>query len=130
MRLDLRRMSFFALGAVGVAGIVYARGRTATVRGATVTQVATAPFAQAEVALTFSAGARPNRMIIDLRSGESSSSATIEGDEESVRIPLTGALGNQADVTITAATRAFGRLRMQRWGFVVEPRTDGRVLEH
>ena len=121
MRLDLRRIGFFVLGAVSLAGGVYASGRTAVVRGATVRQVATAPFAQAEVTLTFSASARPNRIIIDLRSGGSSSSATIEGDEESVRIPLTGALGRQAEVTITAATRTSGRLCVQRWGFVVEP---------
>lgn len=115
MTKQYRQLVALGIGALGVAGAVVVRGRTARLRGATARNVATTPYALVAVALRYSAGPRPSRVIIDVRSGQSSGSATVEGEEDDVEIPLDGPMSVPLAITVTASTRVWGRLVIQRY---------------
>lgn len=83
--------------------------RTARVHGARVVHVEDGHVPVAEVALTYSAGPRPMSVIVDLRGAGGSSSATVEGDEDMVQIPLAGPLGERYTIDVTASSRIMGR---------------------
>jgi hypothetical protein len=65
----------------------------------------------ASVVLTYGVGAMPARVIVDLADdGGNGGSATVDGDQMFLDVPLIGAPAHHYRVTITATYRVLGRL--------------------
>jgi hypothetical protein len=65
----------------------------------------------ASVALTYSVGAMPARVIVDVTNDAGGSgSATVDGDQLFLDVPLIGALSRDYNVTVTTTYQLPGRL--------------------
>ena len=86
--------------------------RPALLLGAKVTAVTPGEPPTASVALTYGAGLAPASVIVDLRNRDGSrSSATVEGRQVFLEVPLAGATDADYQIMTTATYRVLGRPR-------------------
>ena len=98
-------------GGLVMLGWVAARWlRPAQITSAKVTAITPGAPPTASVALAFSAGALPLRMIVDVAdTAGGGGSATVDGDQLFLDIPLIGTPARDYRVTTTATYRVLGR---------------------
>jgi len=86
--------------------------RPAFLLGAKVTAVTPGDPPIASIALTYGAGLAPASVIVDLRNRDGSGgSATVEGRQMFLEVPLIGATDADYRITTTATYRVLGRPR-------------------
>ena len=86
--------------------------RPAFLLGAKVTAVTPGDPPIASIALTYGAGLAPASVIVDLRNRDGSGgSATVEGRQMFLEVPLAGATDADYRITTTATYRVLGRPR-------------------
>lgn len=112
-----QRVLVLSAAMVGLTCLWLVVGRTARVKGARVAHIEGASMPFAEVVLDYSRGPRPARVIVDVRGQHGGGSTTVEGDEDIVRMPLTGMLGQRYTIDVMATTRVLGRLQTQQARF-------------
>ena len=112
-----RRSPLLAAGLLlGLAAAAWSQ-RPGRVRNATLTQVEGSLPPRVEVLLDYTGGTRPASVIVDIRSPRGTGSATTDGDDDLVVVPLTDVLGEAHTIEITTSSRVFGRLRTDRRSF-------------
>ena len=85
--------------------------RPAPLTMARVTAITAGDPPTANVALTYGSGAMPARLIVDLADGaKSAGSATVDGAQLFLEVPLIGAPSREYRVTATATYRVLGRM--------------------
>src|SRR5262245_40786040 len=107
----MKRLFLWCGGLTLLAGAAAWWMRPARLTSAKVTAIMQGVPPTASVALTYGAGAMPARVIVDVAdaAGEGGS-ATVEGDQMFLEIPLSGAPSRSYRVTATATYRVLGRL--------------------
>src|SRR5437867_1005245 len=113
MGMSARRY-FLLGGVVGMGcGLLALLVRPARLRAARVTAVIGGAAPLAGVALTYGQGVPPLSVIVDVRgSAGGAGSATVDGRQQYVEVPIAGALGDICVVTATASYRVLGALRV------------------
>jgi hypothetical protein len=98
-------------GGLALLAWVVARGvRPARLTSAKVTAITPGGPPTASVALTYGAGVIPARVIVDVADeAGSGGSATVDGEQMFLDVPLTGAPSGSYRVTTTATYRLLGR---------------------
>ena len=86
--------------------------RPARLLSARVTAITPGDPAIASVVLHYSAGMLPARLIVDLAARDGSGgSATVDGDQVLLEVPIDSPTADQYSVAITASYRVFGTTR-------------------
>ena len=114
-----RQTRFILAVGLGLAAVTAAFGRPARLRGAALVPSEDSGAPDAEVALAYTCGLRPARVIIDIHSLLGSGSATAAGDDDHVIVPLSAPLGSEYAITVRTATRLFGQLWTHQRHFAV-----------
>jgi hypothetical protein len=96
-----------------LAGLLVYWSRPAPLKSARVTVVTSGDPPTASVALRYGAGAVPARVIVDLASDTGGSgSATVDGKQMFLEVPLVDAPSDRYRITTTATYRVAGRLHI------------------
>jgi hypothetical protein len=107
----MKRLFLWCGGLALLAGLVARWVRSAQLTSARVTTITPGAPPSANVALTYGTGAMPARMIVDVADAVGGGgSATVDGDQMFLDIPLTGAPSRNYRVTVTATYQVLGRL--------------------
>lgn len=93
------------------------RARPARLLSARVTALSAGEVPLASVALAYSPGTRPVSVIIDVEGQQSTGSATIDGEQLFVTIPLIGRARDGYHIRATVAHRMLGRVRINTQEF-------------
>src|SRR5689334_1274353 len=102
---------FFWGGTLGLlAGALAYLARPAALKSASITATTPGNPPTASVALDYGGGALPAHVIVDLRDGANNGgSATVDGKQLFLEVPLAGTLGDGCSVTVTASYRLLSR---------------------
>lgn len=109
----MRTQLFWLGGALALLGMAVRRGRPAPLQRVHIVAVMPGSPPIARLTLKYGAGARPQSVILDVEGPRGAGSATIEGRQEVVDVPIVGEPGSQPHITATAAYRVLGRLHEQ-----------------
>jgi hypothetical protein len=103
---------FLLGGALGlVSGALALLVRPALLKTARIMSVTSGAPAVASVALTYRQGVPPVSVIVDVRgSAGGAGSATVDGRQQFVEVPISGPVGDDYLLTATASYRVFGTL--------------------
>jgi hypothetical protein len=107
----MKRLLLWCSGLALLAGAVIRWIRPARLTLARVTAVTPGAPPTASVALTYSLGAMPARVIVDVANDAGDGgSATVDGEQLFLDVPLIGAPSHNYHVTATISYRLLGRL--------------------
>lgn len=99
------------VAALACLALIARRARPARLRSAQVTAVLPGDPPVASVALAYGGGLPPISAIIDVRGRAGGGSATVEGQQRFVELPLAGPPEPAYDVSVTTYYRVLGALR-------------------
>lgn len=103
------RKLWIILGALVLLGVVARRVRPARLRDAGLISVTPGTPPVARLALEYGPGARPVSVIVDIEGANGRGSATVNGTERLVEVPLVGAAGGEYRIVVTPSYRILGR---------------------
>jgi hypothetical protein len=107
----MKRLFLWCSGLALLAGVAARWIWPARLALARVTAITPGTPPRASVALTYSTGAMPARVIVDIvDDAGGGGSATVEGDQLFLEVPLIGLPSRDYRVTVTATYRLLGRL--------------------
>jgi hypothetical protein len=110
IRGSMKRLFLWCGGLALLAGVAARWVRPARLASARVTAITPAAPPAASVALTYGLGAMPARVIVDVADEVGGGgSATVEGDQLFLDVPLIGEPSRDYRVTATATYRVLGR---------------------
>ena len=106
----MKRLLLWCGGLALIGGVAIRWLRPARITSAQVTAITPGDPPTASVTLAYGAGALPARMIVDVADAVGGGgSATVDGDQMFLDIPLIGAPSRDYRVTTTATYRVLGR---------------------
>lgn len=100
-------------GALALLGVALWHGRPARLRSVGLVAVLPGTPPRARLALDYGVGARPRSVILDVEGPRGSGSATVEGDQAIVEVPISGEIDAHCRITATTGYRVLGRLYEQ-----------------
>jgi hypothetical protein len=107
----MKRPLLWGAGLALLAGAIARWARPARLTMASVTAVTPGAPPTASVVLNYTIGAMPARVIVDVAGdGGDGGSATVDGAQQLLEVPLTGIPSRNYRVTVTASYRVLGRL--------------------
>ena len=106
----MKRTLLWSAGLALLAGVIVRWVRPAPLTSARVTAITPSSQPMANVVLTYELGAMPEWVIVDVadQAGHGGS-ATVDGDQMFLEVPLIGALAGSYRITTTASYRVLGR---------------------
>jgi hypothetical protein len=110
IRVPMKRLLLWCSGLALLTGAIIQWVRPARLTSARVTAITPGDPPSASVALTYSVGAMPAHVIVDVADeARNGGSATVDGDQMFIDIPLIGAPLGSYRVTATATYLVLGR---------------------
>jgi hypothetical protein len=108
--MEMKRLLLWCGGLALLAGVVARWVRPARLASARMTAITPGAPPTANVALTYRAGAMPASVIVDVVDEQGNGgSATVDGDQMFIDVPLSGAPSGSYRVTATATYMVLGR---------------------